>query len=141
MKSLNSGRDRAPNRAHHQMRLLRLGLGFIYLSCWLKGSHGKPQTTQSVGKTIGCSPQTDSKAPLLKTTAIQSIQHGEVYLVPTLSLQPYLFAIGRYSAYYQKKHKYQPSRKLSDLQWYPSCKTCFGNSGTKLVEITNQYVT
>lgn len=47
--------------SHHQMRLPRLGLGYIYL-CWLlKGSHGKLQATQSVGKTIGCSPQTDSR--------------------------------------------------------------------------------
>ena len=27
-----------------------------------------PQKTQVVAKTIGCSPQTDRKAPLLKTT-------------------------------------------------------------------------
>jgi hypothetical protein len=29
-----------------------------------KGSHGNPQTTQAISKTIDCSPQTDSKASL-----------------------------------------------------------------------------
>jgi hypothetical protein len=31
------------------------GLGYIHLSCWPKGSHGNPQTTQAMGKTIGYS--------------------------------------------------------------------------------------
>jgi hypothetical protein len=40
-----------------------------------------PQTTQSIAKATGCSPQTDCKALLLKTT--QLTEHGEVELVAT----------------------------------------------------------
>lgn len=43
---------------------------------------GDFQTTQAVSKTIGCSPPTDSKVPLLKTTPTQLIEHGETELVP-----------------------------------------------------------
>lgn len=53
-----------------------------------KGSHGNPQTTQGTPKAFGCSPQTDSNAPLLKTTPTQFIEHREVELVPTKSLHP-----------------------------------------------------
>lgn len=37
---------------------------------------------QAVGKTIGCSPQTDSKPPLLSTTPVQLTELGEVKLKP-----------------------------------------------------------
>ena len=46
----------------HQMKLPVLGIGYIPLSCWPKGSHGNSQTTQAVAKTVSCSPQTDGKA-------------------------------------------------------------------------------
>lgn len=41
---------------------------FIQLSCCQKCLHRNPQATQAVAKTVGCSSQTDSKDPLLKTT-------------------------------------------------------------------------
>jgi hypothetical protein len=40
------------------------------------------ESTQDVAKTIGNSPETDSKASLLKTTPIQFTEHAEVDLVP-----------------------------------------------------------
>lgn len=44
---------------------------------WLEGSPGNSQTTQAVDK-IGCSPQTESRAPLLKTAPTHIIEDGEV---------------------------------------------------------------
>jgi hypothetical protein len=41
-------------------------------------------------KLIGCSSQTDSKAPLLKTIPTQLTEHREVRLVPTQSLHYYI---------------------------------------------------
>ena len=66
----------------HPMKLPVLGIGYIQLSCWPKGSHGNSQTTQAVVRTIGCSSQTDGKAPVLKITPTQLTEHGEVELVP-----------------------------------------------------------
>lgn len=51
----------------YQMKLQDPELGYIKLSFWSKGSHGKPQTTQTVAKTMEFSSQTNSKATLLKT--------------------------------------------------------------------------
>lgn len=42
-----------------------------------KGSHRNPQGTQHVVNTASCSPQTDSKPSLLKTTLTELIEHGE----------------------------------------------------------------
>lgn len=51
-----------------------------------------PQSTRADAKTKtkGCSLQTDSGNPLLRTTPIQQIDRGNVELVPTWSLQPYV---------------------------------------------------
>ena len=65
----------------HQMKLPVPGLAYIQLNCWPKTSH--PQTTESVAKTMGCSPQTNSKNLLLQVTAVQLIDYGEVKGVPT----------------------------------------------------------
>ena len=40
-----------------------------------------PRTLQADARTEGCSPQTDGKAPLLKTTLTQLTKCGEVELV------------------------------------------------------------
>lgn len=48
----------------------------------------EPQTTESVAKTIGYSSKPDGKAPLLNTTPIQHIEHGQVKLVPPYTLYP-----------------------------------------------------
>jgi hypothetical protein len=48
-----------------------------------KSSYENPQTTQPVGKCVGCSPQTDGKAPWLKTTSIRLIEYREVKMAPT----------------------------------------------------------
>lgn len=49
-----------------------------------------PQTIQDVANTVGWSPPTDSKAPLLKMTPIQHIEHGEVELIPTHNVHFYV---------------------------------------------------
>lgn len=49
----------------HQMRIQVQDVGYIYLRCWPKCSHRNPQTIQAIFKTIGCSPQTDDKDPML----------------------------------------------------------------------------
>ena len=48
-----------------------------------KGFHGDPQIIHAVAKTIDCSQQIDSKAPLLKTTPTQIHEHGKAELDPT----------------------------------------------------------
>lgn len=72
------------------MKLPVLELCYIPLSCWPKGSHGNSQTTEVVANTMFCSPQTDSKFPLLKTTLIQLTVDGEIELVFTQSLHSYM---------------------------------------------------
>lgn len=59
------------------------GMGYIYLSCWPDAPHGNPQTAKGVAKPIGCFPQTDSKAPLLKIIPTYLTEQGEMswYLV------------------------------------------------------------
>ena len=71
------------------MKLPVLGLGYISLSCWLKGFHGKPPHGQAVDKSVSFLPQTDFKAPLLKATPTQLGEQGGVELVPTQSLHSY----------------------------------------------------
>lgn len=51
-----------------QVRLPVADLGCIQLNDGVRESHGNSQTTQAVAKTICCSPQSDSKTPLLKIT-------------------------------------------------------------------------
>ena len=48
-----------------------------------QGSHGNPQTTQTVLKMKFCSPKTDSKSLLVITAPTLLIEQGEVELVPT----------------------------------------------------------
>lgn len=58
------------------------------------GHHGDPQTTQTIVKATSCSPQTDDKDLLLKTTTTQLIEGGEVELVSTyIELQPILTSV------------------------------------------------
>jgi len=51
-----------------------------------------PQTTQTVAETIDYSSQSNSKAPLLKTTPTQPIEHEEIELVSIQSLHFYVLA-------------------------------------------------
>lgn len=74
----------------HQVKLQVPGLGYIKLSCRLKGSCGNPQTIQAAAKTKGCSPQIDSKTLLLKTPSTKLIEHGEIQLVTTKILYLYV---------------------------------------------------
>ena len=47
-------------------------MGYILLNHWPKVSHG-PLNTPAIAKAIGCSPQTDGKALLLKITSTYDI--------------------------------------------------------------------
>jgi hypothetical protein len=55
-----------------------------FIEFLVKWSHGNPQTNPAVLKIVGCSLKMDSKAPSLKTTHIQLIEH--------VSLHPYVLA-------------------------------------------------
>ena len=69
MKSPHNRGDGAP--ADHLLSINKVsstGTGHIQLSCWPKGSHGNLQTTRAIATKVGCSPEMDSKAPLLRTT-------------------------------------------------------------------------
>lgn len=66
----------------HQTKPPALGLSHIQMSCWLRVSHGNPQTTQTDAKTVTYSRQMDSETPLLRTTSTQCIEYGEEF-VPT----------------------------------------------------------
>lgn len=52
------------------------------MSCWPKGAYENLQITQGIVKVIGCSLQTDGKAPLLKTIPTSLTVHGEAMLLP-----------------------------------------------------------
>lgn len=65
IKSPNNGGDRIPT-----VQLLS-PLSYLQLSCWPKGSHGNPQTTQAIDSILDRFPYTDSNTLLLKTTATQ----------------------------------------------------------------------
>ena len=67
----------------YQIKLLIAAVGYIQLSCRANVFHVNHRTTQAVVKTIGCSPQTNNEAPLLKTTSTHRIEHGEAKLFPT----------------------------------------------------------
>ena len=71
------------------------------------------QQNQAVAKTKGCS-QSPDKAPLLKITPTQLTEHGEVELVPTWSLHPYVLTslVQEGTQLLPKeKHKHQPHHK------------------------------
>ena len=82
-------------------------VGLYLIELLAKGFSWNSQTTQSKVKTIGCSPQTESKSSLLKVTPTQIIEHREVEMVPKYTLHPYaiayLFGIERYSVRYQRR--------------------------------------
>jgi hypothetical protein len=41
----------------------------------------------------------------------------------------------------EEKHEHHLSHKPLDLQWSLACKMCLGNGGTRLMGVTNQYLT
>ena len=68
----------------------------------MKRSYWKPQIMQAAAKATGCSPQSDSNSPLLKTAPLEFIQKGNIYLVPTQ--KAIINGTGRYSAHYQRRN-------------------------------------
>lgn len=86
MKSLNNGKERATKDISCTSTSIRIGLHLI--AVLTKGSHGNPQITQTIAKTIGCSSKTDRKDQLLKKIFMQVIQNKEVELALICSLHP-----------------------------------------------------
>lgn len=61
-----------------------LGLVYILLGYWPKGSYIYPKTILAITEAIGCSTQTDNKALLLKKKKPTSLsEHGKAMLVPS----------------------------------------------------------
>ena len=78
------GEDKSPTRPLSPLcetSNTRNGLYLIELLA--RGAPWKPQTTKAISKVIVCSPQTDGKALLLKTTLTYFTEHREIKLVPT----------------------------------------------------------
>ena len=71
---------------------MRIGLQLIELLVKVVLKLEPPKNSGFCQDYIGCSPQTDSKAPLLKRTSIQLIEHGEVTVLNTASLHSYVLA-------------------------------------------------
>lgn len=67
------------------------GIGLHLIELLANGVHGNPPTTQAVTKTLGCSPQTVSTTPLLKTKPTQLTEHGDAELTPTEEPSPFMF--------------------------------------------------
>ena len=74
-----------------QARPLVDKLGCIQTSCWSRGFHQNPQTTNTTAKTEVFSLQTDNRAPLPRTITTQLIENGELMLVPIWSLYSCVF--------------------------------------------------
>lgn len=73
------------------------------------GSHGNPQK-----QFISCPPLTDAKAPLLKITPTQFIEHREIEPVPPMTS---IHNIEIVHTTMDKGSIHQPICKLSDLPW------------------------
>lgn len=115
-QSLPTGHLLTPNETY----ISRTGLYPTY--CWSKRSLGNLQTTQAAGKKIGCSPQTGSKVPLLKTMPTQLIEHDVVNLIPIQNLYLYLlsvFGMGKYSA--DQNRKINTNSDTNSLIYNLSC--------------------
>lgn len=107
-------------------------------------NYGNPQTTQAIVKAPGCSPQTESKVLLLRTTPIQLTKHREVRLQPTERLHPYrlLFWHRRVSLHATKWEMWTPTAQLqtpwSTMVTYVQER--LGQWGHKAMGITDQYL-
>lgn len=66
------------------------GTGLYQIDLLTKKFHVNTQTSQMAAKTIGCSPQANSKATLQKTIPTQLIGHAKVELLLTENLCPYV---------------------------------------------------
>lgn len=56
------------NIVYYQIKLLVPVVGLNFSSYWLKGSHRPPLISQAIFNVVGCPPQVDNKALLLKST-------------------------------------------------------------------------
>ena len=99
----------------------------LYIKCVMVGGNWKiivvaqsapwnPQTSQAIAKTLGFSPQTDSKAPSLNTSRYDSLnlempsrclQRGFIPLFQCLCYREVLCMLSK------EKHTHQPSHKPS----------------------------
>lgn len=83
---------------------------------------------------IDCCPQTDIKVLLLKTIPSLNMEKLSQCLYPYIleSLVQKVFLIPP-----KEKYESQDHHKSLDLQWWPACKVCQGNNGTKHLGVTN----
>lgn len=79
-----------------QAKLSGVGLSCVQMSCLQRQSYENPQTALFVSQTNGYSLQTNSMAPLWRTTFTQLIEHGELELV-ALTLSSSIISEGNYS--------------------------------------------
>lgn len=87
----NNVGDRVPTgRLLSLKEAYNTGIELYATELWPKGSHDNLLTSQAGAKTIGCSPISDSKIPLLKTTFTQLVGYGEVYSMPTQNTPVYI---------------------------------------------------
>lgn len=84
MKLPNNGDGKAQTLhvfflSRNEVFTIENGLHLIELA---KGVPWESKNNQAAAKSIGSSPQTDSKVPFLKKTSTHLFQHGKVDLVP-----------------------------------------------------------
>ena len=83
MKSPNNREDSSAT-GHHLSPNEASSIGFVLhlIELLAKGAEGNSKITQAVAKTVGFSPQTDSKFLLLKRTLTKDIKHGVIEPFP-----------------------------------------------------------
>lgn len=124
MKPINVG-DRLPKAVSCYQLSTRIRLQLIEFL--VKAVPSEFPNTQGVDETISCCTQTDSKAPLLKITLTQLIEHGESELVPTQKLHPYILVplVQKVTLQATKAESKHPLRHKPFVpQWSPPCKIC-----------------
>ena len=119
-----------------QARLLMVGIGYIWLSCWVRGSPGYRQTTQTDSRTEDFSLKTDSRAPLLRTTSTQLTECSKIKLVPTWNLHLYVLVslVWESTLWATERETWtliQPHNPRPTI--CSACKMCWGHGGTELV--------
>lgn len=107
-----------PNEASHS------GNGLSLINLLAKGTPWEPPNNPT--KTTGCSPQTDSKLLLQKTTPTQLNEQGQGELGPVWNLHSYwiVFTVLKVLCILpEEKAKHQPSCGLFDLHCWRACRS------------------
>jgi hypothetical protein len=82
--------------------------GFHLIELLAKGAPWKSRPTQDIVKAIGCSPQSDARARLLKKTSVQLIEHNLIWYLTSSRVSSLVFIVLvvliHGTACYQKKN-------------------------------------